>query len=86
MKPKVIEMYSILYITCISLVIAASNTKNKSDYEIGEQNGIEDKELIMRDDHPENDKKEKISPVTGKSSFISIFLETPLELFPLHYV
>lgn len=70
MKPKVIEMYSILYITCISLVIAASNAKNKSDYEIGEQNGIEDKELIMRDDHPENDKKEKISPVTGKSSFI----------------
>lgn len=75
--PKVIQMYSILYITCISLVFAASNATNKSDYEIGEQNIIEEKELIMRDDQISDKKestKDRISPVTGKTSMINYFL------------
>lgn len=72
--PKIIQMYSILYITCISLVIAASNATNKSDYEIGEQNIIEEKELIMRDDQISDKKestKDRISPVSGKTSMIN---------------
>lgn len=70
--PKVIEMYSIIYITCISFVIGI-NATNKSDYKIGEQNVIEEKELIMRDEQIVDKNiasKDVTSPVKGKIYFI----------------
>lgn len=84
--PKVIEMYSIyIYITCVSLVIAASNATNKSDYEKGEQNVIEDKELIMRDEQ-RNDKKEptkdRVSLEKGKKIILLFFF---LNLYFLNF-
>lgn len=69
--PKVIEMCSIyVFITCFGLAIAASAT-NKSDYDRKEQNVIEDKELIMRDEKQEPI-KDMISPEKGKKSHFQL--------------